>query len=421
MPNRKSGPQIYEIDSIQLPEFGKLSLPGGSEVHYLKTEYSPVVRMEIIVDAGRLKEDFPLQSRATAALLKDGSKNFSREQISEIADRTGGSISITAGLEFASILIHCLESQIDKILEIIEDILLYPSYNQKHLRKYIQRRKNRLKEDLSINEVLAYRKLTEQLFGSNHPYGYNSTAEKYDQISLSSLKEFHQMHYRSGNMKVFLACQHPLEIGEKLTKLWSKIPAGYTLDYDFEIPEVKGGKSEVKAVNYTQASIRIGKKLFPRNHPDFAGMYFLNTVLGGFFGSRLTSEVREKQGLTYNVFSTIETFKMGGFFLAGCETKILNVDRVVDLLFLELEKLRMGLVPESELQLVKNYLFGFFTSMLDGPVNTMELYKLLITEGGSLASFDKMINNFRKIDGDTVVNLANKYLNVDEMRLVIVR
>ncbi|TVQ43233.1 MAG: insulinase family protein [Saprospirales bacterium] len=421
MPDRKSGPEIFEIDSIQLPEFGKFDLPGGSEVHYLQTAYSPVVRMEIIIDAGRLKEDFPLQSRATAALLKDGSKNFSREQISEIADRTGGSISITAGLEFASILIHCLESQIDKILEIVGDILLYPSYSQKHLRKYIQRRKNRLKEDLSINEVLAYRKLTEELFGPNHPYGYNSTANKYDRISLSTLKEFHQMHYRSGNMKVFLSCQHPLEIGEKLNQLWSNIPAGYTLDNTFETPAIAGGKTEVKAANYAQASIRVGKKLFPRNHPDFAGMYFLNTVLGGFFGSRLTAEVREKQGLTYNVFSTIETFKMGGFFLAGCETKILNVDRVVDLLFLEFEKMRMGLVPDPELQLVKNYLFGFFTSMLDGPVNTMELYKLLITEGGNLESFDSMIEDFRKMDGNALVNLANKYLKTDEMRLVIVR
>jgi len=421
MPDRKKGPEIFEIDSIQLPEFGILKLTGGTEVHYLQTTQSPVVRMEITIDAGRMKEEFPLQSRAAAALLKDGSKHFSREQISSITDRTGGAVSITAGLEFASILVHCLEEHVDKIFEIIEDILLFPSYTAKDLRKYIQRRKNRLKQDLSINEILAYRKLTEELFGSEHPYGYNSTAEKYENITLSSLKDFHELHYRSGNMKVFLTCQHPLEISEKLNKVWAKIPAGYTLDKSFHLPPASGGKTEIKAATYSQASIRVGKRLFPRNHPDFAGMYFLNTLLGGFFGSRLTSEVREKQGLTYNVFSTVETFKTAGFFLAGCETQVLNVDRVVDLLFLEFEKLKMGLIPHAELRLVKNYLFGFFISMLDGPVNTMELYKLLISEGGNLSSFDNMIKGIKEMDEEKVVKLAQKYLKSEDMRLVIVR
>ena len=403
-----------------LPEIEAIDLGGGTAVHCLPTDCAPVVRMEIVIDAGRLKEDFPLQSRAAAALLKDGSKKYSREEISSIADRSGGVISIHAGLEFASIQLHCLESELQPLLDIIKDILLHPTYSEKSLRKYIRRKKNRLREDLSINQVLAYRVLTERLFGKDHPYGYNSTEEMYDLLTTDTLKSFHRKHYLTGNMSVFLSCQQPHRVLKQLKAVWKDLPAGKTPDRQFHLAPAPGGRHDVKAVNYNQASIRLGKNLFPRNHVDFAGIYFVNTMLGGYFGSRLNREIRERQGLTYNVFSTIETFKTAGFFLAGCETSILNSERVLDLIQLEIERLRKGLIMPGEIHMVRNYLFGFLISMLDGPINTIELYKVLLTEGGGPASFDQMIKTFRETDEEEVVRLAKKYLTEEDMQAVIV-
>lgn len=419
--DRKKGPQIHEIRSIALPEVEVINLADGTEVHCLQTDYAPVVRMEIVIDAGRLKEEYPLQSRAAAALLKDGSTQYSREDISAITDRTGGAISIQAGLEFASIQIHSLESQFDLILDIVQDVLLHPTYSETSLKKYIKRRKNRLREDLSINEILAYRMLTEKLFGSEHPYGYNSTPEKYDQLNTESLSAFHRAHYLTGNMKIFLACQHPDLILRKLRSVWANLPGGKTEDFEFNLNPDPGKRFDIKAVNYNQASIRIGKNLFPRHHPDFAGAYFINTMLGGFFGSRLNREIREKQGLTYNIFSTIETFKTAGFFLAGCEAGILNADRVLNLIFLEIDRIQKGVIHTAEVQLVRNYLFGFFISMLDGPINTMELYKVLITEGGSIESFHQMLEKINLLNESDIVELAKKHLKAEDMKVVIVR
>ena len=418
---RKSGPLINEIREIKLPQVGRSQLSGGSDIYFLQTSYASVVRLEIVIDAGRLKESQPLVSRAAAAMLKDGSRHYSREEISRIADETGGSISINAGLEYASIQLYCLENHIDTMLHLIRDMLLNPLYNEKGLIKYIQKKKNQLLQDLSINEILAYRKLTEMLFGPRHPYGYNSTGAMYDALDPTVLKEFHKSHYKSGNMQLYLCCRQPEFIIEKLDRVWRELPDGATSDIHFELSPSFEKFNALAAANNSQSSVRIGKRLFSRDNPDFAGMYFVNTLLGGFFGSRLVHQIREKRGLTYNIYSSIETFRKDGFFIAGCETSPHRTEQVAELILLEMDKLREGLIPEAEILLVKNYLFGFFISTLDGPLNTIEMIKVLTTEGNGLHSFYQMIEEFKNINIDRVRELAERYLKSIDMTLVKVQ
>lgn len=410
-----------EIRQIDLPIVGKATLSGGSEVYHLQTPHAAVIRLEILINAGRLKETQPLVSRAAAAMLKDGSMHYSREEISRIADETGGSISINAGLEYASIQLYCLEEHIDTMLHLIRDMLVNPLYSNKGLKRYIQKKKNQLLQDLSINEILAYRKLTEMLFGPRHPYGYNSTRAMYDNIDPTVLEEFHQTHYKTGNMQLYLCCRKPEFIIEKLERVWRELPGGATSDLDFKLCPSEEKYAIVPAANHSQSSVRIGKRLFARDNPNFAGMYFVNTLLGGFFGSRLVHQIREKRGLTYNIYSSVETFRKDGFFIAGCETSPHRTDQVAELILLEIEKLRVGLIPEAEILLVKNYLFGFFISTLDGPLNTIEMIKVLTTEGGGLPSFYQMITEFKNMDIDRVREITGMYLKSTDMTLVKVQ
>ncbi len=419
--DRKSGPGIEAVREVKLPEIATEYLPGGSPVHYIKTPYAPVVQLEIAVDAGRLKERAPLVSRASAALLKDGTLRYSREEISSIADRTGGTINIQAGLEYASIQIYCLEEQVDILLDLARDMLLFPLYRPEDLRKYVRKRKSRLKRDLTVNEVLGYRKLTEMIFGPTHPYGYNSTAELYDALEDTQLSHFHREHYRTGNMQVFLCCRNPGHILRKLEGIWSGLEGGRSEDRQFELHPSRATFAEVAAVKKGQASIKMGLGMFPRKHPDFAGIYFLNTLLGGFFGSRLIHLIRESEGLAYSVFSSVETFRTSGFFVVGCETSSYRATRVIDLVLSELQRLKTEQVTEDEILLVKNYLFGLFTSMLDGPLNTMELLKGLITEGAGVPSFYRMMDEFKDMDAGRISALAEQYFKVEEMKTVLVR
>ena len=419
--DRIKGPGIEAVREVKLPEIATEHLPGGSPVHYIRTPSAPVVQLEIVVDAGRLKERVPLVSRASAALLKDGTLRYSREEISSIADRTGGTINIQAGLEYASIQIYCLEDQVDVLLDLARDMLLFPLYRPEDLRKYVRKRKSRLKRDLSVSEVLGYRKLTEMIFGPDHPYGYNSTAELYDALKETQLSHFHREHYRTGNMQVFLCCRNPGNILRKLEGIWSGLEGGKSGDRKFVLQPSHGTFTEIAAGKKSQASIKMGLELFPRKHPDFAGIYFLNTLLGGFFGSRLIHLIRESEGLAYSVFSSVETFRTSGFFVVGCETSSFRATRVIDIVLSELQRLKTEPVTEDEILLVKNYLFGLFTSMLDGPLNTMELLKGLITEGAGITSFYKMMDEFREMDADRVSLLAQQYFRVDEMKTVLVR
>jgi predicted Zn-dependent peptidase len=116
-----------------------------------------------------------------------------------------------------------------------------------------------------------------------------------------------------------------------------------------------------------QSAIRIGKELIKRDHEDFPKLMVLNTIIGGYFGSRLMRNIREDKGYTYGISSTLLPFKETSVFVIGTEV---GVDFTADTLrekYKENEKLCTDKVPQSELDLVKSHLTGEVLRNFDGP------------------------------------------------------
>ena len=286
---------------------------------------------------------------------------------------------------------------------------------------YKLRYKNKLKIDLSKNEIVGYRKITELIFGTHHPYGYNSTEETIEALNRSDILEHHQRCYNASNCKIFLSGKTTPEMIELINESFGKLPKGSIQEPNFpDKSPVHVRHVSISNKDSLQTSIRIGRKMFNQKHRDFAGMSVLNTVLGGYFGSRLMTNIREEKGYTYNIYSMLDNFIHDGYFYIGAEVGNDFVQSTLKEITRELLSLQEELIEEEELSMVKNYLLGTYLTVLDGPFNASEVVRNLIIEEVSVDEFNNIIKAVKEISAEELQALAVQYFNPEQMWQVIV-
>lgn len=160
--------------------------------------------------------------------------------------------------------------------------------------------------------------------------------------------------------------------------------------------------------------------MFNRQHKDYHGMNVLNTILGGYFGSRLMNNIREDKGYTYNIYSSLDAMKYDGYFYVGTEVGNEFVDKSLQEIYYEFDQLKNELVDEEELNMVRNYLLGNMLTMIDGAFNISDVVKTIVIEDLPETYFSDLIHTIKTIDAKEIQRLSQQYLNKDEMWEVIV-
>ena len=159
--------------------------------------------------------------------------------------------------------------------------------------------------------------------------------------------------------------------------------------------------------------------LFGRDHPDFFGCYVLSHILGGYFGSRLMTNIREDKGYTYNIYATIDTMAHGGCFYIATEVGNDFIDPTLSEIKREIDTLREDLVEPAELNAVKSYILGNLLTMIDGPLNISEVVKALVIDQIPLPFFNRLVEQVQHITPEEIRLLAQKYLDWESMWKVI--
>ena len=161
--------------------------------------------------------------------------------------------------------------------------------------------------------------------------------------------------------------------------------------------------------NAVQGAIRIARTIPNRHHPDFAPLVVLNTLFGGYFGSRLMSNIREDKGYTYGIYSSQSSYLQSGMLCIQTEVGKDVLQNAVDEIYKEMDLLLHEAIDEEELLLVKNYLLGSILGDLDGPFSILQRWRSLILNGLDQQTFNKNINTYKNITAEELQQLAKKY------------
>ena len=414
-------PRLREIPEVILPEYETVVLSNGVPVHYISGGTQDVVKLEMIYLAGKSYESQRAVSRCTAALLTEGTKQRSSEDLAEHFDFYGAVISTMGGVDTARVRLYCMNKHLPMLLPVLQEVIEDPTFPQEELDTYRDNWKERIRIDLEKNENIGYRKLTELVFGPDHPYGYNTVPEDIDQVTREMLVDHHHRYFQPQQMVIFVSGKVHESTLHLLDKYFGqKLRSGEKQLKTSEIRTDEARKHFFRGPQKHQSSIRIGRPLFNRTHPDYPGMYVANTMLGGYFGSRLMSNIREEKGLTYGIYSSIDTFSQGGCFYISTEVSSKNVNLCMDEIYREIERLKTEPIPDEELQMVKNYLMGSFLMRMDGPFNSIDMIKSLLLETDKTDHFAPLIRKIKDITPHEIQSLLKTYLDREDLIEIIV-
>lgn len=421
MLNRKITPPLQEIQHYELPSPVVHTLDNGIKVYEINAGTQEIIKLDIVFFAGRFHEDKKLVARLTSSMLREGSAKMTGAALAEHVDFYGGSLNFPSNLDTMQIQLLCMTKHLKNILPVLTDMLESPSFPAKELEQHIKRNIQSLKVDLEKNDTVAYREMTEMLYGKNHPYGYNSSPAYYAKVTREDLVQHYQKNFVSENCFIVVSGKMDEETILLLNKyLGTIIPAGKADAKHFEIESATEQKRTIAKKESLQSAIRLGKRLFNRHHPDYFPFYVLNTVLGGYFGSRLMQNLREDKGYTYNIYSATDPMLHDGYFMVGAEVRSEMKEAALKEIYLEFGRLRNEPIEAEELDMVKNYLLGTLLTSVDGPFNIAGVNKMILLHGLSQTYYQEFLTAIKNITAAEIQALANKYLQDDSFYEVIV-
>ena len=395
---------------IDVQQAEKSLLPNGVALYTLPSEDFEVLRISFVFRAGSAVQTVPFSASAAANLLAEGSDRRSAQQIAEQLDYYGSWYDVNIDRDYAYINFATLSKFFDRTLEVAEEILLRPAFPEEELRTYAAKRRQRLAIDRTKVDIQAREAFARALFGAQHPYGISSDEKLYDSLTRDDVVAFYRRFYTAD--RCFVVCSG--RIGEHehraIEALAARLPRG-TAEPERAFPAPESHPEEfVEHPGAVQTSLRLGRLLFPRQHPDFVGMQVVATALGGYFGSRLMQNLRERNGYTYGVVAAMVNFERAGYFAVATQVGTEVARAALQEIYREIERLRTEPMPEEELALVKNMMTGEMMRILDGPFGIAD-----VTIENILCGFDNRIigENIRRIRSMTpadVQALARKYL-----------
>lgn len=423
MPDRKSAPEIVdavEFD-LKLKPVETYTLRNGVKVYAINAGAEEVLSMEWVFTAGNWFEHKNLVAATTNFLLRNGTSTRTAFQINEHFEYYGSYLNRACYNETATITLHSLNKHVQELLPVVKELIVDSTMPQNELDIYKQNMKQRLKVSLKKSDFVAGRLIDVSLFGEHHPYGKFSSLEDFDALNREELLDFYKQYYQEGHLTLFVAGKLPVGLMELLDKYFGDLPNNKIL----ATPHVTAPAAQKKAKvtndpEGVQASIRIARHFPNRHHPDFLKAMVLNTVFGGFFGSRLMSNIREDKGYTYGIHSYVQNHIHESAWVVSTEAGKDVCEATIAEVYHEMQRLRVDLLDEEELLLVRNYMMGSILGDLDGPFHIISRWKNIILNGLTEQYFYDSINTIKTISAEELRSLAQKYLQPEDFYELVV-
>lgn len=400
---------------VEVAEARLTTLPNGVGLYTLASDDFEVLRISFVFRAGSAVQTTPFSASAAASLLAEGTRDLTARQVAEQLDYYGSWYDVSIDRDYAYINFATLSKFFDPTLAVAEQILLYPTFPEEELRTYAAKRKQRLAIDRTKVDVEAREAFARALFGPEHPYGITSDAAEYDRLTRDAVADFYRRFYTAENC--FVVCSG--RIGDRelqaVADLAGRIPHGAAeTSAPFPAP-VTTHEAFVAHPGAVQSSLRLGRLLFARQHPDFLGMQVVATALGGYFGSRLMQNLREEHGYTYGVVSAMVNFDREGYFAVAAQVGSDVAREALREIYAEIERLGTEPMSEAELDLVKNMMTGEMMRILDGPFGIADVTIENILCGRDNAVIGENIRRIRAMTPAEVQSLARKYLRREDL------
>jgi len=421
MLQRKTAPEFKTIDHINLVRPSHQKLANGCNVFCFNSGDTDLVRIEWIFGNERFDPGKPLLNMAVNTMLTEGTHTLTSSQIADKIDFYGAFLQVEYGHDHSEVVLYSLTKHLPHTLPVILDILTGSIFPEKELETYKRNQQQKLQVSLQKNDYVARRAFNKALYGDTI-YGLCAEPDDYNSLNRDDMLAHFRQMYQPSNCTLLVAGK----INRETFNLVIETFSGWENAARKADTSQPGLHPSAEHFYFTekpdalQSAIRMGRATINRTHHDFPALQVLNTVLGGYFGSRLMANIREDKGYTYGIGSGMSSLKQSGaLFIATevgadvCRAAVTEIEKEINLL-------RNQLIPDAELSLVRNFMLGSLLGSLENVFSHADKFKNLYFSGLDYDYYDFYIDTIKTVTASQLQQLAVQYLNLDEFYKVIV-
>jgi predicted Zn-dependent peptidase len=420
---KEDPPKGGEPKDFTLPEREVVELENGLELVMVPYGTIPKATIRFNIKTGNIdeKEDQVWLSDLLADLMEEGSTTKSAEQIADEMAAMGGNLNIGVGPHTTSISSSVLYEYAPEAIALMADVLQNPKWPAGEL----DRLKSDMKRDLSVRLARPQAQASSEFFAAiypDHPYGrIYPTDEIIDSYTVEDIKTFYDENFGAQRTTVYVVGNFDSQkVRETVEKSLSDWKQGTAADYPVAEPVVANEVKIIDRPGAPQSTIYYGLPVAGPSDPDYIPLDITNSILGGSFASRITSNLREDKGYTYSPRSILDTNYKSGVWFEVADVTTEHTGASLREIQKEIEKLQNDPPSQKEMEGIINYESGLYVLQNSTPNGIIGQLVFLDTYDLDESFLTHKVKNMHAVTPEKVQEMTQRYIKPENMTLIVV-
>lgn len=422
MLNRTLAPDFQKIKEISLVQPEAYTYDNGLKAFVFQSVDLDLLKFEFTFSNTLLEEYLATLNPVLSSMMREGTKQSTSKEIADTIDFYGAYLMPEYSFDYTSITVYTMHKYVNKILPLLADIFQNSVIPQSELDTHIRNNKQNLQISLQKNDVLARRYFYQEVFKGTR-YGVVPTESSFDRIQREELLALYRKQIQPANCTLFVAGRVDASILASIATLFGQEWSNGIISEEIKVPKIVPHSTDLlfeEREDSLQSAIRLGGHMVNRKHADFPAIQFVNTLLGGFFGSRLMKNIREEKGYTYSIGSFIGNLRYSGFQTVATEVGVDVTKQTLAEINLEFDKLRQDKTSEEEITLVKNYMQGALLGSLESIFSHVDKFKSVYFSDLTTDYYHYYSKVIQHMDASKIQDIAITYFDYDKLYKVVV-
>lgn len=415
-------PEGGQPRDFRLSEPREFMLPNGMKVVLVQYGTLPKASVTLVVRSGNVDEtrDQTYLADLTGDLMKEGTTTRTAEQIANEAASMGGQLNVFVGLDQTTIGGDVLAEFVPQMVQLAADVVRNPRFPASEVERLKADQIRNISIQKSQPQTMTQEEFLKVMY-PDHPYGRIFPAPGVlEGFTLDQVKAFHRATYGASRSRIYVVGRFDNIAVERAIReafgTWQRgTPAAITAPRQVTVHQL----SLIDRPNAPQSTISLGIPVINPTNPDYTKLQVTNTLLGGFFSSRITSNIREDKGYTYSPFSQLSSRYHDTYWAENADVTTAVTGASLKEIFYEINRLRREAPSETELKAVQNYMTGTFILGNATRGGITGQLSLLDYQGLPRTYLTEYVKRVTSTSPDDVRAMATAYLDPAKMLIVI--
>lgn len=422
--DRTKAPEVTDFRHLVMPRMHTVHLSNGIPVHYLDNAGAMVCRISCVFDGGLAEAPRPTVARLAGALIQEGTRLYPGQSFAEEIDFNGARIGVTTEAHHTVVTAYTISSRAGDVIPMLASMILQPELPREAFRQKRQLAAQTAALNAAKVEYRAQCEAMRLAAGRSHPLARFDTASTIGRIPYEDVVMWRAVAYLASphTMRIYAAGRIDDGIIRALDRAFGSMPPAEKIVRPKIVPMSRSSvcRRHIAMPDAMQNAVRIVIPAIPRSHPDYIPLRYAVMALGGYFGSRLMSNIREDKGYTYGISAHLLGRPEGSVtsIQASADPRFTNL--LIDETFNEIRRLAdPALMTSDELCRLRRYSLSTLASILDSPLDVADYHISLLTSAIPHADyFERQVAEANALSAEKIAEMTRKYLVPDNAIIV---